>query len=32
MMEIGGWASYGAIEPYLTKPTPRKIGEELDKV
>lgn len=28
MMEIGGWSSYEAIEPYLTKPTPEKIGEE----
>jgi integrase len=32
MMEIGGWSSYEAIEPYLTKPTPEKIGEELTKV
>lgn len=32
MMEIGGWSSYDAIEPYLTKPTPKKIGEELKKV
>ncbi|MFD1569540.1 site-specific integrase [Halorubrum laminariae] len=32
MMEIGGWSSYDAIEPYLTKPTPAKIGEELRNV
>jgi len=32
MMEIGGWSSYEAIEPYLTKPTAEKIGEELDKL
>lgn len=32
MMSIGGWSSYDAIEPYLTKPTPAKIGEELAKV
>ena len=32
MMEIGGWSSYDAIEPYLTKPTPQKIGEEMDSV
>lgn len=32
MMEIGGWSSYDAIEPYLTKPTPEKIGEEMDSV
>lgn len=30
MMEIGGWSSYNAIEPYLTKPSRSKIGEELD--
>lgn len=29
MMEIGGWSSYDAIEPYLTKPTPQKIGQEM---
>lgn len=29
LMEIGGWSSYGAIEPYLTKPTPEKIGEAM---
>jgi len=28
MMEVGGWSSYDAIEPYLTKPTPEKIGAE----
>ena len=32
MMAIGGWSSYDAIEPYLTKPTPTKIGKELQKV
>lgn len=32
MMEIGGWSSYEAIEPYLTKPTPQKIGEELTNI
>lgn len=32
MMEIGGWNSYEAIEPYLTKPTYEKIGEEIQKV
>lgn len=30
MMEIGGWSSYLSIEPYLAKPTPAKIGEELN--
>ena len=29
MMEIGGWSSYEAIEPYLTKPTPATIGREM---
>ncbi|MDY6775645.1 MAG: site-specific integrase [Halobacteria archaeon] len=29
MMEIGGWSSYQSIEPYLAKPTPSTIGEEL---
>ncbi|MFC6863832.1 site-specific integrase [Halomicroarcula sp. GCM10025817] len=29
MMEIGGWSSYQAIEPYLGKPTPSKIGSEM---
>lgn len=29
MMEIGGWSSYQAIEPYLGKPTPTKIGNEM---
>lgn len=32
MMEVGGWSSYEAIEPYLTKPTPSKIGEEMNAV
>jgi len=31
MMEIGGWSSYAAIEPYLAKPTPSKIGAEMNK-
>lgn len=30
MMEIGGWSSYAAIEPYLAKPTPSKIGAEMN--
>jgi integrase len=30
MMEIGGWSSYNSIEPYLAKPTPSKIGKELN--
>lgn len=30
MMELGNWGSYDAIEPYLTKPTPSKIGEEMN--
>lgn len=29
MIEIGGWSSYEAIEPYLTKPTPETIGREM---
>ena len=32
MMEIGGWSSYDSIEPYLTKPTPSKIGQELNQI
>ncbi|WP_312912326.1 site-specific integrase [Natronosalvus caseinilyticus] len=32
MMEIGGWDSYNAIEPYLAKPTPSKIGDELNSI
>ena len=32
MMEIGGWSSYEAIEPYLTKPTPATIGREMAEV
>lgn len=32
MMEIGGWNSYQAIEPYLAKPTSETIGEELAQV
>ncbi|TSD08562.1 site-specific integrase [Haloglomus irregulare] len=30
MMDIGGWSDYQSIEPYLSKPTPAKIGEELN--
>ena len=30
MMAIGGWGSYDAIEPYLTAPTPSKIGEAMN--
>ncbi|WP_136717566.1 site-specific integrase [Halorientalis salina] len=30
MMEIGGWSSYASIEPYLAKPTPSTIGEEMN--
>lgn len=29
MMEIGGWSSYEAIEPYLRKPSPAVIGDEM---
>ncbi len=32
MMEIGGWSSYAAIEPYLAKPTPSKIGAEMNNL
>ena len=32
MMEIGGWSSYNSIEPYLAKPTPSKIGEEMNSI
>jgi integrase len=32
MMEIGGWSSYDSIEPYLTKTTPSKIGQELNQI
>lgn len=32
MMEIGGWSSYEAIEPYLTKPSTEKIGQEMNAV
>lgn len=32
MMEIGGWSDYKSIEPYLTKPTPSKIGDELNQL
>lgn len=30
MMEIGGWSSYDAIEPYLAKPSSEKIGEAMN--
>lgn len=29
MMDIGGWSSYEAIEPYLRKPSPEVIGDEM---
>jgi len=29
MMAIGGWSDYSAIEPYLTEPTERRIGEAM---
>jgi site-specific recombinase XerD len=29
MMAIGGWSDYSAIEPYLTAPTERRIGEAM---
>ena len=29
MMAIGGWSDYSAIEPYLTDPTERRIGEAI---
>lgn len=29
MMEIGGWSSYSAMEPYMDKPSPSKIAEEM---
>jgi integrase len=29
MMAIGGWSDYSAIEPYLRKPTERRIGEAM---
>ena len=32
MMDIGGWSSYNAIEPYLNKPTASKIGEEMNNL
>jgi len=32
MMEIGGWSSYNALEPYLTKPSRSTIGEELNVI
>ena len=32
MMEIGGWSSINAIEPYLNKPTASKIGEEMNNL
>lgn len=32
MMEVGGWSDYASIEPYLTKPTPSKIGSELNQL
>jgi integrase len=32
MMEIGGWSDYQSIEPYLSKPSPSKIGNELNQL
>ena len=32
MMEIGGWSSYNAMEPYLTKPSDSKIGEQMNSL
>jgi integrase len=29
MMEVGGWGSYDAIEPYLTKPSESNIIDEM---
>ena len=29
MMAIGGWSDYSAIEPYLTEPTERRIGDAM---
>ena len=29
MMSIGGWSDYAAIEPYLAKPTEKRIGEAM---
>ena len=29
MMAIGGWSDYSAIEPYLTEPTERRIGNAM---
>ena len=29
MMEIGGWDSMEAMEPYMSKPSPSKIAEEM---
>jgi integrase len=28
VMEVGGWSSFSAIEPYLNKPTKQNIAEE----
>lgn len=32
MMDIGGWSRYESIEPYLAKPTPATIGEEMNAI
>jgi integrase len=32
MMDIGGWSSYNAIEPYLHRPSSGKIGEEMNGI
>lgn len=32
MMDIGGWSRYESIEPYLAKPTPSTIGDEMNAI
>jgi hypothetical protein len=29
MMQVGGWESFEAIEPYLNEPTPKVVDEAL---
>lgn len=31
VMDVGGWSSFQAIEPYLNAPTPEVINEEFEK-
>jgi integrase len=31
VMDVGGWSSFSAIEPYLNAPTPEVINEEFEK-